>query len=487
MGHREGRGETLAKLHKNVLCGTLVPVSQRPQFTQHVDVFCWRCLPSHEDPLSWHHLVLLVLYCSYTCTFLECLLVTVIPNTTVLLLQLPPSPYADPSKAQPSKAVLSHLKPASEGDEETFDLIEQQLQEQVEICGSNADIYEKLGNIAAASQYKNMADKCQRDLLAIKGIRSQGLTPPKFTMEMRKFVIVHSNTGLGEKKAEVEIVRGITVPCPSGYSEGDLNLYVEIEFPWPPDSPQKASTECVKNTASPQFDSKHEFEINRKQSCSLQRVFKRQSVKFSIYHRRTLRKDIFLGQAIAPLEGLENKCEVHSASDLKDEKGRKPVGGKLEVFVRLREPLSGRDQEEKEQKWLVFQEAIAAEQTVSMLRPQATGGGPTGSIIKPENTTSVEALKLELAMAQKAIKSGNKDPAVVQRARQVQSRMLSIKQKLAQEPGFKMAYQRQVMKELKQERAFVQQLLQGGRTSDAAVVQGRCKVMEAELSRALKK
>lgn len=400
---------------------------------------------------------------------------------------MPPSPYADPSKAQPSKAVLSHLKPAGEGDEDTFDLIEKQLQEQVDICGSNADIYEKLGNIPAASQYKNMADKCQRDLLAIKGIRSQGLAPPKFTMEMRTFAIVHSNTELGEKEAEVVVVRGITVPCPSGYSEGDLNLYVEVEFPWPQDNPQKENTSGVKDTANPQFDSKHKFEIDRKQSRTLQRIFKRQSVKLMVYHHRTLRKDIFLGQALVPLEALESKCEVHMASDLKDEKGRKPVGGKLEVFVRLREPLSGRDQEDKEQKWLVFQEAIAAEQSVSMLRPKATGGGATGSIIKVENMTSVEALKLEFAMAQKAIKAGNKDPSLAQRVRQIQSRMQSIKQKLAQEPGFKVAYQRQVMNELKQERAMVQQLLQSGRTSDAAVVQGRCKVMEAELTRAYKK
>ena len=42
-----------------------------------------------------------------------------------------------------------------------------------------------------------------------------------------------------------------------------------------------------------------------------------------------------------PLEGLETKSELHSTLDLLDEKGRKPVGGKLEVFVRLREPLTG--------------------------------------------------------------------------------------------------------------------------------------------------
>ena len=378
------------------------------------------------------------------------------------------------------------MKPAAEGDKATFEQIETQLQQQIDVCSSNAEVFEKLGNISAASQYKNMADRCQRDLLAIKGIQSQGLGPPKFTMEMRKFAVVNSNTELGDKEAQVEVIRGITVPCPSGYSESDLNLYLEIEFPWPQDNPQKENTGYVRASSNPQYDSKHKFEIDRKQSRSLLRVFKRQSVKFTMYQHRTLRRDIFVGQAAIPLEGLESKCEVHMACDLKDEKGRRPVGGKLEVYVRLREPLSGRDQEEKEQKWLVFQEPIAAEQSVSMLRPKAEGGA-TGSIIKLENTTSVEALKLELALAQKAIKAGSKDTSLPKRVRQIQSRMMSIKQKLAQEPSYKMTYQRQVMNDLKQERAMVQQLLQNGRTSDAAVVQGRCKVMEAELTKAYKK
>lgn len=52
------------------------------------------------------------------------------------------------------------------------------------------------------------------------------------------------------------------------------------------------------------------------------------------------------GQVNVQLESLENKSEVHSSLDLLDERGRKPVGGKVEVFVRLREPLTGADSEQ---------------------------------------------------------------------------------------------------------------------------------------------
>lgn len=41
------------------------------------------------------------------------------------------------------------------------------------------------------------------------------------------------------------------------------------------------------------------------------------------------------------LEKFETKTEVKGVLDLLDEKGRKPVGGKMEVVARLREPLSG--------------------------------------------------------------------------------------------------------------------------------------------------
>jgi coiled-coil and C2 domain-containing protein 1 len=50
---------------------------------------------------------------------------------------------------------------------------------------------------------------------------------------------------------------------------------------------------------------------------------------------------VHTGQASIQLDPLENKSEIHSVLDLLDERGRKPVGGKLEVFVRLREPLTG--------------------------------------------------------------------------------------------------------------------------------------------------
>lgn len=79
----------------------------------------------------------------------------------------------DQTNVQPSKSVLAHLARANESDTQTFELIEKHITEQIQVCQANANTYEDLGNIGAASQYKNLANQCQRDLLAIKGIKSQ--------------------------------------------------------------------------------------------------------------------------------------------------------------------------------------------------------------------------------------------------------------------------------------------------------------------------
>ena len=121
-----------------------------------------------------------------------------------------------------------------------------------------------------------------------------------------------------------------------------------------------------------------------------------------------------------PLDKLEMRSEVRGTLDLLDEKGRKPVGGKMEVVARLREPFSGitlspltlthphalthttstgKDTQEKEEQWLVFQEAIAVTSSKQMPRPSPAGSAPSPNLsllspMKVENTTSAEALKV---------------------------------------------------------------------------------------------
>jgi coiled-coil and C2 domain-containing protein 1 len=403
------------------------------------------------------------------------------------LSQVPPSPYADVSKTKPSAAVLSHLKPASEGDEKTFDRIKKQLQAQIDLCTSNAKLYEEIKNIGTATQYQNMCRELQQELLAIEGIRSQGLCPPRFTMETRKFTIINTHIDLSAQQCEVEVVKATAIPKPEGYEERDLNVYVEIEFPWPNDAPPTVCTEAVRGSACPEFNHKEKFVIERKHTRSILRILKRTPLKCSLWQRRTLRKHIFIGQAVLPLDKLEMRSEVRGTLDLLDEKGRKPVGGKMEVVARLREPFSGKDTEEKEEQWLVFQEAIAVTSSKQMPRPSPAGSAPSPNLsllspMKVENTTSAEALKVELSLVQSALKSGHKDPATVQKGRQIQARLQVVRQRLQTDPQFRAAYPRQLAREMALEEKMEEKLVQAGKSREAKVLQLRRQAMQKEIT-----
>ncbi|KAJ8305464.1 hypothetical protein KUTeg_016009 [Tegillarca granosa] len=69
-----------------------------------------------------------------------------------------------------------------------------------------------------------------------------------------------------------------------------------------------------------------------------------------------LKSDKMMGTANVKLLPLESTCTLHDSFDLAD--GRKSVGGKLEVKIRIRDPLKSKQVEEVKEKWLVIDQFI---------------------------------------------------------------------------------------------------------------------------------
>ena len=63
-----------------------------------------------------------------------------------------------------------------------------------------------------------------------------------------------------------------------------------------------------------------------------------------------------LGAVTVSLDTLETKCVHHTSLDLME--GKKAVGGKLELRVRLREPMLRQQVEELREKWLVIDQFV---------------------------------------------------------------------------------------------------------------------------------
>ncbi|MBN3293614.1 C2D1B protein, partial [Polypterus senegalus] len=108
-----------------------------------------------------------------------------------------------------------------------------------------------------------------------------------------------------------------------GVAANDLDSFVKFEFPYPSGVP-------VTETSEVRF------------------IFMFCACKIKGF----LRSDKLVGTAHVKLDKLETNCEVREIIELCD--GRKPTGGRLEVRVQLREPLSGQDLQTVTERFLVL-------------------------------------------------------------------------------------------------------------------------------------
>ncbi|XP_023175269.2 coiled-coil and C2 domain-containing protein 1-like isoform X2 [Drosophila hydei] len=227
--------------------------------------------------------------------------------------------------------------------------IEEQLAKQLMMCKNTRDHHKAMGDIAGMNRFENLALTVQKDLDLVRYSKRKNQTLPKFHYEKRSFNIVHCNTDLTDNELEIVVVRGINYNVAN---PKDVDTYVRVEFPLLNDEAFRTKTNVIKDTDSPDYDERFKVDIQRG-NRQFQRIFRRHGVKFEIYSRGGfLRSDILIGTVNVKLQQLETKCDIHDTYDLMD--GRKQVGGKLEIKVRVRNPILTKQMEHIDEKWLVL-------------------------------------------------------------------------------------------------------------------------------------
>ena len=407
------------------------------------------------------------------------------------LTQLPPETVS----STPNMNLISQLRPATAEDAKTFQIIENQLQQQLKICKKYVDIYTKLKNMGSIAQFRHLEQECERDMLAVKGIQSHGKGPPPFAIEVKEMSVPLCNVDLGMSDCVVEVLQIRKLHLPSGVAEKDLHVYVSIEFPYPTEDSPKAKTDTVKETANPQFNHKETFLLDRDHKRSILRAFKRTPLKFEVFHvsRGFLRSKMeTLATAQVKLEPLENECEISTTLQLIV--GKKPIGGELDIKVHIREPLSGPAQKTIKEKWLVFTEPLVQSSSVPLV--QSAHPKPVGSaagkvslqnmlVVSPakiESTTSMEALKYELSLVQGLIKQNGKQDVYVKRQQQILSKIQLIKSQMSRGgKTFQRQYAQKIQNEIAREATMIEQLRKEGKENLALIFANRKKKMENEL------
>ncbi|XP_063245224.1 coiled-coil and C2 domain-containing protein 1-like isoform X2 [Bacillus rossius redtenbacheri] len=259
-------------------------------------------------------------------------------------------------------------------DAEIFEKLEEDLLKQAKMCLTTRDHFKAIGDVASANRFEQLALHAKKDLNAVQCAHRRSEAIPKFHYETKTFSIVQCCTDLGDNDLELTIIRGInyTVSNPK-----DVDTYVKFEFPYPSEDPPKDRTAVVKDTNNPEYNQVFPLTIARS-SRTCQRMFKRHGIKLEVWSKGSwrhcmynamccccvennskpettsgfLRYDTLIGTATVKLQPLETKCIIHDSFDLLE--GRKPVGGKLEVKVRVRNPIVIKQVEQVQEKWLVI-------------------------------------------------------------------------------------------------------------------------------------
>uniref|UniRef100_A0A8D0L9A9 Coiled-coil and C2 domain containing 1B n=1 Tax=Sphenodon punctatus TaxID=8508 RepID=A0A8D0L9A9_SPHPU len=205
----------------------------------------------------------------------------------------------------------------SQKAEEVYVQLIKLLKDQQEKCLQYSKQFMHLGNVTETTRFEKLAQNCQKDLEILQLAQAQGLDPPSHHFEERTFKIVRIFSELNSTEMHLIVVRGINLPAP------------------------------------PEYNQLFKLNINRNHR-SFRRVIQSKGMKFEILHKGSLfRSDKQVGTAHLKLDKLESECEIREILEVLD--GRKLTGGKLEVKVRLREPLSGQDLQTATENWLVLE------------------------------------------------------------------------------------------------------------------------------------
>ncbi|XP_063686886.1 coiled-coil and C2 domain-containing protein 1-like [Bolinopsis microptera] len=278
----------------------------------------------------------------------------------VEMSKIPPSLNAPPERRVLSRQnTLPHMSgdvidmgPSTGDVEEIFNQLVSDLEHQIEMCKTNAQTFQKLGDLPSAKHYAQLFQNQGKDLANLKGIYKQKNGLPPYRYEGCKFPVLNSSPELSDREAEIVIVRCLNVPVPQGWKPEDLKVYATWEFTLQ-DKTAKGQTKSYKGGINPDIFEQFRVDIGDRSSRSFARAIKRGNVKFTAwYERGFLKKPGELGCGVVKLADWENLAEVHEAVTLLD--GRKQTATKVEVKLRIREPVGGAQCEFQEMKWLVI-------------------------------------------------------------------------------------------------------------------------------------
>ncbi|XP_006928549.2 coiled-coil and C2 domain-containing protein 1A isoform X3 [Felis catus] len=365
------------------------------------------------------------------------------------------------------------------------------IRQQHEMCLNHSNQFTHLGNIAETSKFEKLAEDCKRSMEILKQAFARGLPTPTARFEQRTFSVIKIFPDLSSNDMLLFVGKGVNLPTPPGLSPSDLDVFVRFDFPYPNvEEAQKDKTSVIKNTDSPEFKEQFKLCINRSHR-GFRRAIQTKGIKFEVVHKGGLFKtDRVLGTAQLKLDALETACEVREILEVLD--GRRPTGGRLEVMVRIREPLTAQQLETTTERWLVIDPVPAAAPTVAGPKGKAPpvptpSREPGNRSARPLHSLSVLAFDQErLERKILALRQARRPvpPEVAQQYQDIMQRSQWQRAQLEQGgPGIRREYAAQLERQLQFYTEAARRLGNDGSREAAKEALYRRNLVESELQR----
>ncbi|ORZ02963.1 hypothetical protein BCR43DRAFT_482474 [Syncephalastrum racemosum] len=244
----------------------------------------------------------------------------------------------------------------------TLEHLESQLTYQIDVCHNlaiqNAHKPKASGKVLsdASNHWAELEQAFTADLVSLRSRRDQQLLKtPQLHYEQVQYMYKNVLDHIAPNQMELKIVRGTGLQ--SLDISSNVEPYVAWDFGgWPPENtaqaPQGKGETPIQKSSSPEFNFVAQIPIARGNRL-FHRYVQRKKLTLEVFHNRYtygfFRRPILLGKS------LQHKTSISGMFELTDGSRRK-TGGKIEVHVNLREPLTGEDAVKRAERWLVIDE-----------------------------------------------------------------------------------------------------------------------------------
>ncbi|KAI8827160.1 uncharacterized protein EV422DRAFT_28179 [Fimicolochytrium jonesii] len=295
----------------------------------------------------------------------------------------------------------SSASPTIKSGADLFQHIETALESQIATCTTVAAHYYKQTKKNEALTFHKMKKGLQTDLDTLRVLKATpNAQAPAFKYTILRYEIEQAIPEIAPDEMEMQIVRAWDLGSREVKSE-DVESLVAFDLGWPVDEATsetaaegKGETGTVKRNAAPEYAFSRKVKIAR--TRGFQRYLERKKATFEVFHYQRgfllLGKRVSLGRIQVKMEPLLTKCEVHEIAELVDAANpRRTTGGKIEVRLRLRSPISKPDVVVKEERWLTIDFSGGAGTNVVTTPVSASSDASPLSITSPEGLSPASA------------------------------------------------------------------------------------------------